>query len=132
MGPPLRSFAADAHGCIMVRVLGPTGYKVVARLIRARKAGSPLIVISTASSGAIVLGAVKVRPNKGGECRKVGATANLDSSCARRPERSAGRTKKRALGRTKKLMKEEMLRNSLTKKSPIQGNISHRVLAWMG
>src|SRR5258706_7545119 len=48
MGPPLRSFAADAHGCIMVRVLGPTGYKVVARLIRARKAGSPLIVIPTA------------------------------------------------------------------------------------
>jgi hypothetical protein len=37
MGPPLRSFAADAHGCIMVRVLGPAGYKVVARLIRARK-----------------------------------------------------------------------------------------------
>jgi hypothetical protein len=37
MGPPLRSFAADAHGCIMVRVLGPTEYKVVARLIRARK-----------------------------------------------------------------------------------------------
>jgi hypothetical protein len=33
MGPPLRSFAADAHGCIMVRVLGPNGYKVVARLI---------------------------------------------------------------------------------------------------
>jgi len=37
MGPPLRSFAADADDCIMVRVLGPTGYKVVARLIRARK-----------------------------------------------------------------------------------------------
>jgi hypothetical protein len=37
MGPPLRSFAADAHDCIMVRVLGPTGYKVVARLNRARK-----------------------------------------------------------------------------------------------
>ena len=29
---------------------GPTGYKVVARLIRARKAGSPLIVIPTALS----------------------------------------------------------------------------------
>ena len=29
---------------------GPTGYKVVARLIRARKAGSPLIVIPAASS----------------------------------------------------------------------------------
>ncbi len=39
MGPPLRSFAADAHDCIMVRVLGPTGYKVVARLNRAPKAG---------------------------------------------------------------------------------------------
>ena len=37
MGPPLRSFAADAYDCIMVRVLGPTGYKVVARVIRARK-----------------------------------------------------------------------------------------------
>ena len=36
MGPPPRSFAADAHDCIMVRVLGPTGYKVVARLNRAR------------------------------------------------------------------------------------------------
>jgi hypothetical protein len=49
MGPPPRSFAADAHGCIMVRVLGPTEYKVVARLIRT-KAGSPLIVIPTAPS----------------------------------------------------------------------------------
>lgn len=33
MGPSLRSFAADAYDCIMVRVLGPTEYKVVARLI---------------------------------------------------------------------------------------------------
>jgi hypothetical protein len=37
MGPPLPSFAADAHDCIMVQVLGPTEYKVVARLNRARK-----------------------------------------------------------------------------------------------
>jgi hypothetical protein len=50
MGPPSRSFAADAHSCIMVRVLAPTGYKVVARLIRAAKAGSPLIVIPIAPS----------------------------------------------------------------------------------
>jgi hypothetical protein len=35
MGPPPRSFAADAPDCIMVWVLGPTEYKVVARLIRA-------------------------------------------------------------------------------------------------
>jgi len=46
MGPPPRSFAADAHDCIMVWVLGPTEYKVVARLIRALQAGSPLIVVS--------------------------------------------------------------------------------------
>src|SRR5438105_10258357 len=50
MGPPLRSFAADAHDCIMVWVLGPTEYKVVARLIRAPQAGSPLIVIPIAPS----------------------------------------------------------------------------------
>jgi hypothetical protein len=37
MGPPLRSFAADAHGCIMVRVFGPAGYKVAARFACARK-----------------------------------------------------------------------------------------------
>jgi hypothetical protein len=37
MGPPLRSFAADAHDCIVVLVLGPTAYKVVARFNRARK-----------------------------------------------------------------------------------------------
>ena len=41
MGPPPRSFAADAHDCIMVRVLGPTAYKVVARLIRATESELP-------------------------------------------------------------------------------------------
>jgi len=41
MGPPPRSFAADAHDCIMVWVLGPTAYKVVARLIRAPERGLP-------------------------------------------------------------------------------------------
>jgi hypothetical protein len=35
MGPPPRSFAADAHACIMVWVrMRPTGYKVAARLQR--------------------------------------------------------------------------------------------------
>ena len=90
MGPPLRSFAADAHDCIMVQVLGPTGYKVVARFEPRPKAGSPLIVIPTAPSGAIVLEAVKVRPGKGGACRKVDAMANLDPS-ARRRQRSSDR-----------------------------------------
>jgi hypothetical protein len=31
MGPPPRSFAADAHDCIMVWSLWPTEYKGVAR-----------------------------------------------------------------------------------------------------
>src|ERR1700687_1186778 len=87
MGPPLRSFAADAYDCIMVRVLGPTEYKVVAR----PKAGSPLIVIPIATKRAVVLEAVKVWPGKLGACLKVGAAANLDSSCTRRRQRTAGR-----------------------------------------
>ena len=41
MGPPPRSFAAEAHDCIMVRVPGPTEYKVVARLIYAPESGLP-------------------------------------------------------------------------------------------
>ena len=78
-GSAARSFAADAHDCIMVRVLGPTEYKVVARLIRARKRAPPPIVIPTAPSGAVVLEAVKVWPRKSEAYRKVGAPANLDS-----------------------------------------------------
>ena len=91
MGPP-PSFAADAHGCIMVRVLGPTEYKVVARLIDPRpKAGSPLIVIPTAPSVPSCSKLSRLWPGQGEACRKVGATANLDSSCARRPGAAAGR-----------------------------------------
>ena len=40
---------------------------------------------------AVVLGAVKVWPGRGGACGKIGATANLDSSCARRLCDTAGR-----------------------------------------
>ena len=90
MGPPLRSFAADAHDCIMVRVLGPTGYKVVARLI-APASGLPSDRHPDRTKRAVVLEAVKVWPGKLGACRKVGAAANLDSSCARRRQRTAGR-----------------------------------------
>jgi hypothetical protein len=42
-------------------------------------------------SGAVVLEAVKVWPGKGEACRKVGATANLDSFCAHRRQLCAGR-----------------------------------------
>jgi hypothetical protein len=64
MGPPPRSFAADAHGCIMVRVLGPTEYKVVARLI-APASGLPSDRHPDRTKRAVVLEAVKVWPGKG-------------------------------------------------------------------
>ena len=65
MGPPLRSFAADAHGCIMVRVQGPTEYKVVARLI-ASESGLASDRHPDRAKRAVVLEAVKVWPGKGG------------------------------------------------------------------
>ena len=95
MGPPPRSFAADAHDCIMVWVLEPTEYKVVARLIRAPERGLPSDRYPDPIEQATVLGAVKVWPGKRRARGKVGATANLDSSCARRLCNSAGRMKKR-------------------------------------
>jgi hypothetical protein len=73
MGPPLRSFAADAYDCIMVRVLGPTEYKVVARLIRARKRAPPLIVIPIAPSLPSCSRLSRYGLGKLGACRKVGA-----------------------------------------------------------
>ena len=91
MGPPLRRLAADAHGCIMVRVLGPTEYKVVARLIRATASELPSDRHSDRTKRAVELGAVKVWSGKAGECREIEATANLDSSCARRLCAVAGR-----------------------------------------
>jgi hypothetical protein len=107
MGPPLRSFAADAHDCIMVRVLGPTGYKVVARLI-APASGLPSDRHPDRTKRAVVLETVKVWPGNGGACRKDGATANLDSFCARQRKRSAGRDEETGLSdRTKKLTKEK-------------------------
>src|SRR5271169_3908142 len=48
MDPPLRSFAADAHDCIMVRVLGPNRIQGCGATEPRPKAGSPLIVIATA------------------------------------------------------------------------------------
>ncbi len=46
MGPPPRSFAADAHHCIMVRVSGPPNTRMWHELV-APHAGSPPIVIPT-------------------------------------------------------------------------------------
>src|SRR6267378_4223178 len=107
MGPPPRSFAADAHDCIMVRVLGPTGYKVVARLI-APERGLPSDRHPDRTKRAVVLEAVKVWPGKLGACRKVGAAANLDSFCARQRQARCRSGRRNGLSdRTKKLTKEK-------------------------
>ena len=84
MGPPPRSFAADAHECIMVRVLDPPDTRSWRDLIRAQESGLPSDRHPDRTKRAVVLEAVKVWPGKGGVRRKVGASANLDSSCARR------------------------------------------------
>ena len=76
MGPPPRSFAADAHDCIMVWVLEPTEYKVVARLISAPERGLPSDRYPDPIEQATVLGAVKVWP---GKCRARGTTPSRTS-----------------------------------------------------
>ena len=50
MGPPPRSFAADAHDCIMVRFLLSYRIQVCGAMVRAGMASSPLIVIPTTTS----------------------------------------------------------------------------------
>ena len=74
----------------MVRVAEPTEYKVVVRLI-APESGLPSDRHPDRTKRAVVLEAVKVWPGKGSACCEVGATANLDSSCARRLAAVAGR-----------------------------------------
>jgi hypothetical protein len=79
MGPPPRSFAADAHDCIMVRSLWTYRIQGCGAMIRARWQ-APSDRRPDRIKPAVVLEAVKVWPGKAGVRRKVGATANLDSS----------------------------------------------------
>jgi hypothetical protein len=68
---------------------------------------------------AVVLEAVKVWPGKGGVRRKVGATANLDSSCARRLCNTAGWGEETGLQvEQRNRSRDAPLRNRLTKKAP--------------
>src|SRR6266852_5123514 len=91
MGPPPRSFAADAHDCIMVRVLGPTGYNVLARLI-APERGLPSDRHPDRTKRAVVLEAVKLWPGNGGACRKgVVRRPTLTASVRASVKRCAGR-----------------------------------------
>jgi hypothetical protein len=71
---------------------------------------------------AVVLRAVKVWPGKGGAYGKVGATANLESFCARRLCNTAGRGEETGFqieqrNRSRKIA----ARKPLDKKDPIQG-----------
>ena len=63
----------------MVRVLGLTEYKVVARLIRATESGLPSDRHPDRIECAAVLGAVKAGLARARVRGKVGAPANLDS-----------------------------------------------------
>src|ERR1700724_1889536 len=121
MGPPPRSFAADAHDCIMVRVLGPTEYKAVARLIRARKRAPPRIVVVWRTAG-------KARPtelacrrarDRQGQAASRWPAATLDRHCARRPIKArSGRGDDRHLGRTRRWKGSTI---KLDNNCPIQG-----------
>ena len=69
-----------------------------------------------------MLEAVKAWPGKLGACRKVGAAANLDSSCARRRQRTAVRDEETALRSNKKTDEGQKICRScelLDKKIPI-------------
>ena len=68
----------------------PTEYKVAARLL-APESELPSDRHPDRIERAIVLGAVKVWPGSVETWRKVGATANLDSPCARQRAEFAGR-----------------------------------------
>jgi hypothetical protein len=81
---------------------------------------------------AAVLRAVKVWPGKGKARGKVGATANLDSSCARQLCNTAGRGEETGFqveqrNRSRKQEKEIAALKPLDNKEPIQGTSgSHR------
>ena len=111
MGPPPRSFATDAHGLHHGLGLELTGYKVAARLIRARKR-APLRSSS--------------RPHQA--CRRAQRcqgqafggrheATSPDISCARRLSRRADRGEETDTGSNKETDDEKMVDTE----SPIQG-----------
>src|SRR5438552_18605967 len=92
MGPPPRSFAADAHDCIMVRSLSMDLPNTSLRRDDPRpKAGSPLIVIPTTTSVPPCSGLSR----RGLETMEHEATAErrpaLTAPCARRRPTRVGR-----------------------------------------
>ena len=88
----LRYFCSPQHtDSALYPVLDPPDTRSWRDLIRAQESGLPSDRHPDRTKRAVVLEAVKVWPGKGGVRRKVGASANLDSSCARWLCDTAGR-----------------------------------------
>src|SRR6516164_4422647 len=119
MGPPPRSFAADAHECIMVRVLDPPNTRSWRDDPRP-ESGLPSDRHPDRTKRAVVLEAVKVWPGKTSVCCKGGVTAKLDSSCARRLCNILRVGAKKPGSRPNKETEQERcaLSNRLTKNAP--------------
>ena len=95
-------------------------------MIRATESGLPSDRHPDRIECAVVLRAVKVWPGKGRGRGKVGATANLDSSCARRLCNTAGRGEETGFqveqrNRSRKQEREIAALKPLDNKDPIQG-----------
>ena len=95
-------------------------------MIRATESGLPSDRHPDRIECAGVLRAVKVWPGKGRGRGKVGATANLDSSCARRLCNTAGRGEETGFqieqrNRSRKQEREIAALKPLDNKDPIQG-----------
>jgi len=87
----------------MVRVLGPTGYKVVARLI-APERGLPSDRHPDRTKRAVVLEAVKAWPGNGGACRKgLVRRPTLTASVRAGGKRGAGRDEETGALRSNKV-----------------------------
>src|SRR5260370_41704985 len=110
--PLLRSLAADAYICIMVRIPWIHRIQGCGAMIRATESGLPSDRHPDRIECAAVLRAVKVWPGKGRGRGKVGATANLDSSCARRLLQYCGSGRRNGIpDRTKKPIKQTRKRD---------------------
>src|SRR5262245_7645401 len=92
MGPPLRSFAADAHACIMVRVTATHRIQGCGATFLVPRQRAPLgRVIPTTTSLPPCSGLSRRGLENDGVRGQGRATAGLDSPCARRPPTRVGR-----------------------------------------
>jgi hypothetical protein len=91
----------------MVRVLGLTEYKVVARLIRATESGLPSDRHPNRIECAAVLGAVKAGLARTRVVERLVRRPTLTASCARRLCNTAGSGRRNGISRSNKETDEE-------------------------